>query len=92
MPDLQKVKKLIDRAQGVVNYLEENRDFVVHQHIDQFHYMQKIVELKTLTEQCAEMQLRLAALEKMTTAQYEALYWVWRKDMRWLKENVGVKV
>jgi hypothetical protein len=85
MTTQSKLNKFIDKLQDLVRQLEHERNVVVHQHVNQFYYMQKIAELKALAEQFAEAEERVAVVSGWIDEEYANLFRQWRKDLHWLR-------
>lgn len=80
----QKLLKLIDRMEKLVANLCDRRDLVVHQRVNQFFYMQKTHELRTLMDQVDTLQSNLERLTAQIHTTYEQCANRWRHDARWL--------
>ncbi|HYG18909.1 MAG TPA: hypothetical protein VD816_08265 [Ohtaekwangia sp.] len=85
MTSPKKLNKFIDKLQELVRQLEKDRNVVVHQHVNQFYYMQKIAELRTLAEQFAEAEERIVRVSGWIDEEYATLFRQWRKDLHWLR-------
>jgi hypothetical protein len=56
------------------------------QHVDQFHYMQKLEELAQLENSISETLERLKFLQNRFDSEYEEVFCRWRKDVRWMNK------
>ncbi len=82
------LSKLIDRMELLVHDLRDHRDdMVVHFHINQFFYLQKIEELKMLQTQIEDLREDMARISARLQASYDLCVSEWRKDARWLNAH-----
>lgn len=84
MTNLPKLTKLIEKLQDLAARLDEEKDLVVHQRVNQFYYLEKTAELKILQEQFEEAEMKINQLTKHIECEYALVYNQWRKDIRWL--------
>lgn len=87
MTDYVRLTKLIDRIQHLISFLESERDFAIHQHVDQFYYMQKVVELNELREQLEKSRKRASLFTEVLEREYACVFSHWRQDLRWLSHH-----
>lgn len=73
----------------LVTSLDDRNDLVIHQHVNLFFYMQKIEELKALSDQCQEVRKNLEALTCRVEKNYRLNFAQWRKDARWLNSYLA---
>ncbi len=80
----EKLPKLIERMQRLVNYLDARNELTIHRHVDQSFYMQKIEELKTLYTQLEEFRKKIDVLNSHIDNHYKLCFAQWSKDVRLL--------
>lgn len=90
MPDPSKISKFIDKLRKITADLEELRIIQVHQHVNQFYYMQKAAELSMLHEQLTQVMEKQLALNDLIDVIYPDVFVQWQKDARWLNLNYPV--
>jgi hypothetical protein len=78
------LSKLLLQLELLISALEEHKCIVVHSKINQFYYMEKVVELRTLSDRAAEIQLQLEQINSVFESTYSEVFCRWRKDARWL--------
>jgi hypothetical protein len=83
MTTFEKLPKLIKRMQHLVTYLDSHNELVIHQHVNQSYYMQKIVELKMFHSQFDEIKT-FETLTSRIDDHYNLCFLQWYKDARWL--------
>ncbi len=86
-----KTIKFIRKLRHFSNYLERLKLLTVHQHIDQFYYMQKTEELKLLHQQLIEALTIADTIQFRLEGNYRKVYHQWRMDARWLNQHLSVE-
>ena len=86
MFDPKRLSKLISSLERLIQQLESHQEITIHQHIQQFSYMEQVEELKMLMEQSEAAHKRAALFSRWAQASYLAAYKQWRKDARWLNQ------
>ena len=82
MTSKEKVEKFILKLQRLIKALDRNQDLSLHQHINQFYYMQKKEELAFLLQHLQDATTRLESISNRIDMQYEELFCHWKKDVR----------
>lgn len=80
----QKCLKLVERLERLASDLADNNEYAIHSRINQFFYMQRAEEMKTVLERFQEGNEKSAAATRWIQAHYPSTYHQWRKDVRWL--------
>ena len=94
MTNPQKILKFMKRIKRLLFYLEDEQlNFTLHQHVDQFYYMQSLEELATLFSQVQEAQQRMHLVTMRLDLKYEQTFQKWRQDTLWIHrcQKCGVK-
>lgn len=81
----EKCKRLVIRTSSLVNDMDRTKDIVIHQHINQFYYMQRNEELMILVKMLGEPGADRAAIASFIESKYREIFFVWRSDIRWLR-------
>lgn len=84
MTDPSKISKFIEKLRKITADLEELRIIQVHQHVNQFYYMQKASELSMLSDQLTEVMQKQRDLNALIDHIYPEAFAQWQKDARWL--------
>jgi hypothetical protein len=80
-----KLEKFIQRVEVLMNVLREQRNNLHIQHnIDQFYYMEKLVELRVLEESLRDQVDRIKAYQERFKLEYSHAFCQWKKDVRFL--------
>ncbi|RAW01566.1 hypothetical protein DQQ10_07865 [Pseudochryseolinea flava] len=82
-----KVTRLIGKLKNVVTYLDQNRTLYVHQHIDQFFYMQRIQEIVTLVEQFDVVETRMNDIQRKLDTMCVHTITRLREDISWIRKH-----
>lgn len=88
MTDPVKLARFIIRLRRFSVALSDRKDLLIHSHINQFYYMQKITELNELCHQLQEAAKRVALLNDQLDQQYTAAFSQWRHDLRWFHAHL----
>jgi hypothetical protein len=83
----KKFEKFLKCLDQLVVDLSSKQDLPVHTNINQFYYMQKIVELKVLKNTLEEELARLNFVQENLESVYRQVFISWSRDVRWLKRN-----
>ncbi|MEQ1588540.1 MAG: hypothetical protein ABL895_21820 [Cyclobacteriaceae bacterium] len=88
MISVQKLDRLANHLQKLVDLLDQSWHLELHLKIDQSFYMQKIAELSLLKEQMQKNPLD-QHLQRRALSHYSCAFLAWRKDHRKLKSPDG---
>lgn len=91
METSEKLSKLTEKMQQLVNSLNARQDLVLHERVNQFFYMQKIEELNVLADQFHRLKSSLDNLTYHLQEQYRLCFTQWCKDVRWVRQYVHRK-
>ena len=80
-----KCKRLVTRTSSLVSDMDRTKDIVIHQHINQFFYMQKNEELMLLVKMLSEPEADTVTIASFMESKYREIFFVWRSDIRWLR-------
>jgi hypothetical protein len=80
----EKLPKLIEKMQHLVNSLDARHDLILHKRVNPFFYMQKIEELKILADRFHTLNATLDELRQHLQAHYRLCFSQWCRDVRWL--------
>ena len=84
MIDPSKLSTLIERLVCMSHLLSSKSDLTIQKRIDQFHYLEKIEEMKLIHTLLEESQARLETVSRLACERYGEVFKIWRKDIRWL--------
>lgn len=84
MTDLRKFTKLVEKLEILAKQLDREKSLEVHHHINQFHYLEKVAELKILLDQHQALEMKMDKLAERLECESKKAYLQWRKDIRWL--------
>jgi len=76
------LEKLMLRFQHMVSALAVKKDIRLHANIDQFYYMQKLVELRLLVSILKGAHPDETLLHQKINDRYRNMYCTWKKDVR----------
>jgi hypothetical protein len=82
--DTGKLERMLRRLTALVRVLDDRNDLVIHRHVNQFYYMQKVEELRLLIGEIVEIRERCEVLVAIVETLYPEIYHCWKKDVRWL--------
>ncbi|MBX2956199.1 MAG: hypothetical protein KF846_08580 [Cyclobacteriaceae bacterium] len=80
----EKLSKLTEKMQQLVNRLHARQDLILHERVSQFFYMQKIEELKILADQFDTLKTNLDNLTQHLHEHYSLCFSQWCRDVRWV--------
>lgn len=78
------LEKLMFRFQQMISSLAGKKDLRLHANIDQFYYMQKLVELRLLVTILKGACPAETLLHQKINDRYRGMYCTWKKDARFL--------
>ncbi len=84
MADLRKITKLIEKLEILTKQLDRDKNIQLHNHINQFHYLEKTAELKILIDQHLTTEKKLNQLSDRLECEYKKVCYQWSKDIRWM--------
>jgi hypothetical protein len=84
---INNAKKLLRRIDEIVCALNGKKSFQVHQHVDQFYYMEKRAELSLLIEEREKLVERLAVVDRWIDVKYSEIFCRWKVDIRLLAKH-----
>jgi hypothetical protein len=82
--DNQAIETLIDELDSFIVILGQDNTLVVHNTIDQFFYMEKAAELRTLVTTIDELQSRITLLRNQASISYTEINRQLSTDKSWL--------
>jgi hypothetical protein len=85
MVDDAKLLTCIQQLEDLVRLLKTSKDIMIHHHINQFFYMQKIAELKILVDQKQEVKQHLNNIDHFIQSQYNLVLVEYQRDIQWLE-------
>lgn len=83
-----RLEKLMLRFQQMAAQLAAKKELRLHANIDQFYYMQKLVELRLLVSILKASCPAETLLHQKINDRYQKMYCTWKKDVRFLARYV----
>jgi len=84
--DQSYIESLMEEITLFVGQLTVDIDIVVHRQIDQFFYMEKKEELRTLNERIEELQARIILMQTQRDLCHRQVKEQLKIDSEWLRE------
>lgn len=84
--DQQRIEALMEEISRFVGQLTIDVDIVVHRQINQFFYMEKREELRTLNERIAELNSRILLMQTQRDLCHNQVRERLEADSKWLTE------
>lgn len=81
------VEKLVNKVDELIEYLKKHEEFRLHQHVDQFYYMQKREELNLLHTETQLLTERLSKYNEWLHVRYQEVFGRWREDRLWINRR-----